>query len=168
MVEISPVAAADAGLLFPLVFQSPITDTLLWDGPESLDEFRSGLTEFAEDTRGGKKHVFTIRVEGRVAGTIDVRPYSDGYRASVGLWIGEPYQGRGAGTTAIGLVCEYGFARLNLEKIEAFVFVGNDRSLRAFEKNGFLLEGTIRRAVKKRGTYRDEWLLGLLREEYLR
>ena len=55
--------------------------------------------------------------------------------------------------------------QLRLEKLEATVFVGNVASRRVFEKNGFLLEGTIRRAVKKRGRLVDEWLFGLLPEE---
>jgi RimJ/RimL family protein N-acetyltransferase len=48
------------------------------------------------------------------------------------------------------------------------VFTGNYPSRRAFEKNGFRLEGTVRRAVQKRGQLLDEWLLGLLPEEWLK
>ena len=52
-----------------------------------------------------------------------------------------------------------------LKKLEATVFVGNHASRRAFEKNGFTLEGTIRRAVRKRGVLVDEWLFGIVGEE---
>ena len=68
----------------------------------------------------------------------------------------------------IGQLIGYGFGVLNLEKIEGSVFVGNWASRRIFEKTGFQLEGTIRIAVKKRGVGVDEWLFGILREEYLR
>jgi hypothetical protein len=59
------------------------------------------------------------------------------------------------------------FWRLTLEKIEATVFVGHWASRRIFEKNHFILEGTIRKAVQKRGEARDEWLFGITREDYL-
>jgi RimJ/RimL family protein N-acetyltransferase len=50
-----------------------------------------------------------------------------------------------------------------LQKIEATVFAGNMASRRIFEKNGFSLEGTIRKAALKRGQLIDEWLLGIVR-----
>ena len=63
------------------------------------------------------------------------------------------------------LLARYAFDELGLAKLEATVFVGNVASRRIFEKNGFLLEGTIRRAVRKRGRFVDEWLFGKLAEE---
>ncbi len=115
-------------------------------------------------------HLFTIveRVSGRLAGNLDVRPYRGSHRGDMGIWLGEDFQGRGLGTAAIGRAVDYGFTNLGLLKMEAFVFTGNYPSRRAFEKNGFRLEGTVRRAVQKRGQLLDEWLLGLLPEEWLK
>ena len=110
-----------------------------------------------------KRNVFTLLIEEEPAGTIDVRPYPDGYRADIGLWIGERFHGQGAGTQAIQLICLHPSIQLKLEKLEAMIFEGNHGNRRAFEKNGFQLEGTIRIAVKKSGSYRNEWILGLLR-----
>ena len=69
------------------------------------------------------------------------------------------------GTEAVRLAARHAFEALRLAKLEAGVFVGNLPSRRIFEKSGFLLEGTIRRAVSKRGRFVDEWLFGLLPEE---
>jgi catechol 2,3-dioxygenase-like lactoylglutathione lyase family enzyme len=55
---------------------------------------------------------------------------------------------------------------LGLNKIDARVFVGNAQSRRAFEKNGFRLEGTLRSAGRKRGKVFDDWLLGKLGSEH--
>jgi RimJ/RimL family protein N-acetyltransferase len=81
------------------------------------------------------------------------------------LRIGRDLHGRGHGTAAVRLAARYAFEELRLAKLEAAVFVGNVASRRIFEKNGFTLEGTIRRAVRKRGRFVDEWLFGLLPEE---
>lgn len=165
LVTLKPVEAGDADELFPLVFRTPVTDSILWEGPDSLEDLRARLTEREALTREGRWHQFTI-VEtgsGKRIGSIDVRPYADGFRGDLGLWVGVPFQRKGYGTEAIEKAVRYGFERLALEKIEAMVFVGNDSSRRAFEKAGFALEGTIRRCKKKRGGFVDVWLLGCLK-----
>ena len=161
MIALRPVRADDADALYPLVDGAHVTDTLLWDGPASLDELRASLAQLAA---AADKNMFTILDGERPIGCCDVRPESD-FRGDCGLWIGEPYHGRGYGTEAVRLLQRYAFDELGLAKLEATVFVGNVASRRIFEKNGFLLEGTIRRAARKRGRFVDEWLFGKLREE---
>jgi uncharacterized protein (DUF952 family) len=53
-----------------------------------------------------------------------------------------------------------------MEKIEASIYTGNWASRRIFEKNGFLLEGTVRKATLKRGEWQDDWRLGITRQDY--
>lgn len=169
MIHLQPIRAEDADLLFPLVNRTPITDTLAWDGPKSLDSFRSDLGERAQQVERGERHIFSMidPQSGSPIGSADIRPDDDNFRADLGLWIGQPYHSRGYGTAAVHWLVTYGFKTLNLEKIEARVFCGNFASRRIFEKNGFALEGTIRKALQKRGHPVDEWLFGLTREDYL-
>lgn len=168
VVTLRPPRPGDAEILFSLVYRTSVTDTLSWDGPESLEGFRNNLEHLATEVSTGKKHFFVIveNLSGNPIGTTDIRPYEDTYRADVGLWIGKDYQDKGYGTSVIRQLVVYGFDRLGLEKIEATVFVGNIPSRRIFEKNGFKLEGTIRKAVRKRGVFLDGWLFGVLKEEY--
>ena len=35
MLILRPVQPVDADILFPLIYHTPVTDTLLWDGPAS-------------------------------------------------------------------------------------------------------------------------------------
>jgi uncharacterized protein (DUF952 family)/RimJ/RimL family protein N-acetyltransferase len=170
MITIRPVIASDADALFPLVFQSSVTDTLIWDGPQSLIEFQEALASRQEQTAQGDSFVFTIveQSSGRPVGSASIRPDVDLFRGSVGLWVGQPYHGKGYGTRTIRELTKYGFEHLNLEKIDADVFVGNQASRRIFEKNGFQVEGTIRNAVRKRGITVDEWHVGITRQDHLR
>jgi diamine N-acetyltransferase len=69
-------------------------------------------------------------------------------------------QGRGMGTEAINLMCAYAAARLNLHKIFAYVLSTNPRARRAFEKAGFLLEGTLGEDRWSEDRYIDVYLLG--------
>jgi RimJ/RimL family protein N-acetyltransferase len=167
-ITLRPPEPGDAERLFPLIYRTRVTDTLVWDGPASLPDYEEALSQRRRGTLEGKDHYFVI-VEmstGAPMGTASLRPYPDGHRGDIGLWIGEPFHGKGYGTRVIGLLIGYGFGVLNLRKIEGTVFVGNRASRRIFEKNGFRLEGTIRMAVVKRGVGVDEWLFGILREEF--
>jgi RimJ/RimL family protein N-acetyltransferase len=166
MVSIRPVRVEDAAPLFPLIYRQPeITRWLVWDGPGSRREFEESIAVRSQDTASGAAHVFTICWEEEAVGSIDVRRRSS-HRGDLGLWIGLPYHSRGIGTGAIRLAAEYAFRQLGLAKLEAAIFVGNYKSRRAFEKAGFQLEGSIRRAVRKQGEFVDEWLFGLLPEEF--
>lgn len=87
-------------------------------------------------------------------------------RASIGLLIGERSRwGRGYATEAIGIAVRLGFGELGLHKLTAGVIAGNEPSLKAFRKNGFVVEGVRRRHSLVDGAWRDETLLGLLAEE---
>ena len=167
MITIRPPQPEDADALFPLIYGTGVADTLLWDGPASLDEYRQNIRERSAQVMRGEAHMFTI-VEvgsGHPVGMMNIRPRNE-HRATVGIWIGQPYQGKGYGSQAIHQLLEYGFGRLWLEKIEAEIFTGNLGSRRAFEKNGFILEGTIRKSVCKRGHLLDEWVFGITREDF--
>lgn len=105
---------------------------------------------------------------GRHVGNVKIGPVSTPHRcASMGLIIGEKScWGRGYATEAIGLAVHYAFTVLNLHKLTAGVIEGNEASLRAFEKNGFSVEGVHRKQNYCEENWRDVTILGLLVEEW--
>lgn len=170
-IELRPPLPQDAVVLFPFVDGTSVCDTLAWDGPESADEYSQGLALRSLQVLAGDKHFFTIvlRETGQPIGSCDLRfENGDTTQANVGLWIGEPFQGKGYGTQVVASLTAYGFGKLGLSKIVADIFVGNWASRRAFEKNGYQLEATQAAALVKRGSPVDEWFLGLSREVYLK
>src|SRR5260370_30285091 len=85
-------------------------------------------------------------------------------RAELRIVIGnDAYIGRGAGTEAITRLCDHAFEELNLHKVYAHVLAINPRARRAFEKAGFVLEGTLREDRWTGESYTDVYLLGKLR-----
>ena len=65
-------------------------------------------------------------------------------KAELRIVIGDPAaRGKGAGSEAIDLLCRYGFERLNLHRIYAYVLAINQTAKRAFEAAGFTQEGTL-------------------------
>jgi RimJ/RimL family protein N-acetyltransferase len=88
--------------------------------------------------------------------------------ADFGIAIGEKSEwGRGYGTDATRSICDFGFGELRLERIGLYVYAGNDRARRAYEKAGFTMEGTLRRAHFTRGEHLDVHVMSVLRDEWL-
>ena len=116
---------------------------------------RSDRVYFAIETDGERRHVGNVWLW-------DIDPRHR--KAELRIMIGEPSaMGRGAGTEAIDLACRYAFERLNLHRVYAYVLEINPRARRAFEKAGFVLEGTLRQERWFGDKYVDAFVLGRLR-----
>ena len=55
--------------------------------------------------------------------------------------------GKGNGTKAVKLLCQFGFNDLNLHRIYIQAFQNNKRAIRSYEKCGFLKEGILKEAA---------------------
>ena len=65
-------------------------------------------------------------------------------KAEYGIFIGEDNAvGRGYGTEACKMICEYGFRKLGLHKIFLRVLESNTRAIRSYEKSGFRREALL-------------------------
>src|SRR5687768_14100927 len=80
---------ADADLLFPLLFGTGVVDTILWDGPSSLESFKSNWESICSEAKANQRHYFVIAPAelGRPIGCCDMRPDEQRFRGNVGLWI---------------------------------------------------------------------------------
>lgn len=110
----------------------------------------------------------TIEVDGQICGIITLEFKPDVYRkaAEIGYWLGEAAWGKGIATEAVRQLTSYAFEQYDLTRIEARVFGWNPASKRVLEKVGYLHEGTIRNGVIKDGKVTDEWIMGILREDF--
>ncbi len=84
-------------------------------------------------------------------------------KAELRIVIGEAAaRGKGVGTQAIDLLCRYGFERLGLHRIYAYVLAINPTARRAFERAGFRLEGTLQDDRWTGDGFTDTYLLARL------
>lgn len=91
------------------------------------------------------------------------KPSPQSHRAEIGYWLAKPYWGRGIATAAVRAACDHAFADFGLVKITAHVFAGNVPSARVLEKCGFEREAYLKRHYRKKDTYLDVWMYGLLK-----
>jgi RimJ/RimL family protein N-acetyltransferase len=88
--------------------------------------------------------------------------------AELGIFIGEKdLWGKGYGTDAVNALVDFGFGTLRLERIWLNVWTENARARRAYEKAGFVHEGTLRHDRYERGQYTDGHVMAILRDEWL-
>jgi ribosomal-protein-alanine N-acetyltransferase len=87
-------------------------------------------------------------------------------RAVVGIWLGQAYWGTGASAESEALLAYLVFEPLRMERLGAWVDVRNPRSQRAFERIGYVREGTLRAWHRHGDERRDLVAYSLLREEW--
>ena len=74
-------------------------------------------------------------------------------------------RGRGYGSSALRQLIRHAFDTLGLQRIYLFVLKDNRAAVRAYEKCGFVVEGSLRRHAFKGGRFKDMLIMGLLREK---
>jgi diamine N-acetyltransferase len=89
------------------------------------------------------------------------------HSAEVGLFIGDKScWNKGYGTEVMRLLLRFGFETLNLNRIFLRVDDDNKRGVRAYEKAGFVHEGSLRQSVYRDGHYHDLLIMSVLRSEW--
>ena len=140
------------GMLSGIPFPASMEDEYRW--LEQQTSYSRGEYQFAvEDFEGdlvGRCGVTRLDWKNRVA--------------ELGIMIGTPYRGRGYGSEAMALLCDFCFKEMNLHKLKVSVFAFNEAAIRCYEKNGFVREGLCRAEIFRDGAYQDVVLLARFAE----
>ncbi len=89
-------------------------------------------------------------------------------RAEVGIALAQNTWGKGLASEALSILFGFAFDVLNLHRLEADIDPKNERSLRAFKRQGFRTEGYLRERWHHLGKLHDTVFLGLLQREWLK
>jgi RimJ/RimL family protein N-acetyltransferase len=115
-------------------------------------------------------HIFAIETEdGTYIGNIGLHSIEgENRQATLGIVIGpKDYWNQGYGTDAVLSMLNWAFGYLNLNRVYLRVYAYNRRAVRCYEKCGFQREGIMRQARYIDGQYHDEWMMGILRDEFV-
>ena len=106
-----------------------------------------------------------IQYDGVLVGTVgaDRGRFEKSRSAEAGYWIGKPYWSKGIATEALKQLTGLIFETTDINRIQAHVFEGNKASMKILEKNGYVLEGILKKAAFKHGQYFDEYVYALIR-----
>jgi aminoglycoside 6'-N-acetyltransferase len=133
-----------------------------WGEPEPVSVIDEAL-------RGDDSSVLlVVEIDGQVAGGIQYDEEDDPmYRhAGIDIYLSGRFQGRGAGTEAVGLLASYLFAERGHHRITIDPAAANEPAIRCYAKVGFQPVGIMRQYERgSDGTFHDGLLIDLLRDE---
>lgn len=108
----------------------------------------------------------TLTQDGTMIGSVGLEIVAAHRHARLNYWLGRSYWNRGYATEAVRAVLLYGFERLDLNRIYAPHFSGNDASGCVLRKVGMTYEGRMREHYQRFGRFVDLELYGMLRQEF--
>ena len=88
--------------------------------------------------------------------------------ANLGYWVRTSFTGKGIATAAAGLIADFGFRELGLNRLEIVVAEGNRASTRVAGKLGANPEGVLRERLNLGGTPKNAIMFSLLARDFER
>lgn len=168
--KLREIADEDTPRLHSVWTDPLVTRYLVLDPFTDLSQTREmiSLLKGLHPSGEGFRWVLFLAVERETIGTCGFHNWNKEHaRAEIGYEMDSRYWGKGLMSEAVRAVTDYGFTRMGLNRIEAFVSVGNRKSLSFLERNGFIFEGTLRQYELARGRYQDQWICSLLKQDWL-
>lgn len=167
--ELRPLTMDDSEFIFRH-FSDPLVTRYLMDEPPtaSLEEAQA-IIRFFEQPEGKTYNRWGIerKSDRRLIGTCGFHHWERAYhRAEIGYDLAPDCWGQGYMREALTAMLASGFERMDLNRMDALVYVGNPPSYELLEKLGFQREGLLRDYFYLNETYYDHYVYGLLRRDW--
>ena len=109
-----------------------------------------------------------IAIKGRqtIIGTLGFNNFTQYHRASIGYDLQKEHWNKGYISEALSTVIDFGFNKLDVNRIEAEVMQGNVISERVLNKLSFKNEGVLRNWMLWNDKHYDMTMFSLLKSEY--
>lgn len=108
-----------------------------------------------------------LKDEHKIVGSVSVEDvFLEHKLCEIGWAVNVNYWGKGIAYEASRALVDYLFLNFDFNRIQAFIWQGNEASKKLALKLGFTWEGTDRQARIKNGKVLDVWNFGLLRKEW--
>ena len=106
-----------------------------------------------------------IIVDGKLAGSVGIFKQEGAFEksAEVAYWVGVEYWGNGIACRAVEQICQLAFAKWDIVRVFAEPYAHNAPSRRVLEKAGFVLEGTLQKALYRNGSLYDYCIYALVK-----
>ncbi len=160
-----PLSIEDAPEVHSYASDEDVKRFIGWRLMNSLDETCQYIEKMlARESEGTFMYASMMNKKtGELIGTAMMFSFNhEAKHAEIGYVFHKDYWGKGYGTEAVKLMCDFAFKDLNLHKLHARVIDTNTGSVRVLEKNGFKLEGRLADYDFIEGRYYDELIFGKL------
>ncbi|MCA1054184.1 GNAT family N-acetyltransferase [Rossellomorea aquimaris] len=163
------VTDADIEFIFKLFSDEKVCE-FLYD--EELYTVKEDAIEFVQwnknpEEKGSNRWILEAKDSHEKMGTCGFDAWDrTNHIAEIGYDLWHEYWGRGYMKEALVAAIESGFHNMDLNRINAYVALGNTRSTNLLERLGFKREGIYRDKHLFRGEYFDHYSYSLLKREW--
>ena len=149
----------------------PKTSTYLTWGPHTDIEYTKNYLAFViSKYRTGEFFDWAVVIKGEEEKMIGTCGFSridfSNDIGEIGYVINPDFWGQGYATEAVQTIMQFGFDKLDFNRIEGKFIIGNDASLAVMKKCGMQYEGTSRGGMLIKGKYRDIGICSILHREF--
>lgn len=154
----------DINDVFEYASDDLVTEYLTWPSYTSLNHIHEVIEQYYLSNPG----VWAIELidEKKCIGAIDLRISEEHDKGSFGYVLNRNYWSNGYMTEALQAVLDFGFDVLQLNRIDATHYVGNEGSGKVMGKCNMKFEGIGLQEVKIKGVYRDVVHYAILRHDW--
>lgn len=162
----------DAPALLPLFSDDDVTEHMDIPSLQDIAQVKQLLEFIEERWQDGYSIRWGIvkKDENALVGTCGYNDWIKeyGYRGEIGYDLMQAYWGQGIMTEALRTILSYGFEYMYLNRVQAMVNPGNDRSISILRKVGFQYEGRLREYGYWKGKFWDLHTFSLLRRDWVK
>jgi len=155
---------ADATDILEYASDEETVKYLDWAGVKTLNEALQGIINHHWSNPG--IWVIELKENQKCIGAIDIRVEPDHDKAGFGYVLNRHYWNKGYMTEALSSAFKLCFDKLDLNRVEAFHYAGNEGSGKVMQKCGMKYEGVSEQALKIKGVFRDVVRYGLIKEHW--
>jgi len=159
----------DTDFIFHHFSDPQVTQYLMDEPPVATIEEAQGIIDFFLDPESKTHNRWGIirKTDQRMIGTCGFHKWVKSYyRAEIGYDLAADCWGQGYMKEALRAAINNGFERMDLNRIDALVYVDNPRSNGILKRFGFKLEGVLRDYFYLDGNFYDHNIYGLLRRDW--
>ena len=161
-----PLAEPDAPGLLAMFGDPAVAEFMDIDPLENISQARD-IVDWARELAGEERGLrWSIRRAGDPAliGTVGFNSLEleRGCRGEIAYDLIRAEWGKGVMSTILPHVLTFGYVTLGLRRLEAMVTVGNVRSCKLLERQGFVCEGTLRDHAFWKGAFWDQLIYARL------
>ncbi|MCL2564659.1 MAG: GNAT family N-acetyltransferase [Defluviitaleaceae bacterium] len=156
---------SDASDIFEYASDEETVKYLAWEGAKTEDEALNGIINYHWANPGN--WAIELKENQKCIGSIGITVVdSENEKTEFGYVLNRSYWNKGYASEALSAVLKLCFEKLELNRVEAIHYVGNEGSGKVMEKCGMKFEGISKQGKKVKGIFRDIVHYGIIKEHW--
>lgn len=163
------ISLDDASDFFEFASDPEVAIYTTWNPHQSIEQSRKTIDSILARYEAGAPGAWgiTLKPSPKLIGYCGLSHWEPAHRkANLFYFLGRPYWGQGLVTEAVQALLDFGFNRLDLNRVEANGHPENRATFKVLAKAGLQYEATYRQDFIKNGLYEDSEIWSILRREW--